>query len=99
MSYKITGAFTYHTIENVYQSPFLDLKVDLTDPVKINVELIIKTGDIVHEVIEIKDVQNFIAYQNTGNLYEDFNVSLHQTLYQVLQNDNSINVTSNFEIV
>ena len=47
MSYKVTGAFTYHTIENVYESPFLDLKVDLTDPVKINVELIIKTGDTI----------------------------------------------------
>lgn len=99
MSYKITGPFTYHTIENIYESPILDLKVDLTDPKKINVELLIKTDGNTNEVIEIKDVQNFISYQNTGNLYQDFSTSLHQTLYQVLQNDNSINVSSNFEIV
>ena len=99
MSYKITGKFTYHTIENVYENPILDLKVDLTNPTKINAELVIKTNDVINETIEIKDVQNFIAYQNTGNLYQDFNVSLHQTLFQVLQNDNSINVSSNFEII
>jgi hypothetical protein len=99
MSYKITGNFTYHTLETVYENPILDLKVDLTSPTKINVELLVKIAGETKEVVKIDDVENFTPHQWTNNLYEDFNVSLHQTLYAVLQNDNPINASSNFEII
>jgi hypothetical protein len=99
MSYKITGNFTYHTLETIYENPILDLKVDLTDAKKINVELLIKIDGKTKGIINIDDVQNFVPYQWTNNLYVDFNTSLHQTLYAFLQNDNPINAGSNFEII